>query len=276
MFLMSRLVEWFLNRQWGSTSHMDFCHPSYSLQNLCCANMATQAWLGWPFANRAKREMDSFSFSSPTCLLMSMTGAWNGHGLEKAMGSPSLIIFSDGSDIAYGYSAYIRWQLSDGSFWCRLIMAKRRISPIRKLSTPQMELNAAVLSKRGRKVIQKELRFKFQHLFQLVDSETVLCMLNKLSTRFKVYEGVRIGEVQAATGGNMSSWYWIKGCRNSADSVTRGLHPEMINLKSEWWTGPEFLYSPIEQWNLKSYTETNSCLPGESLLTQQLYKNCPV
>ena len=66
------------------------------------------------------------------------------------MGSPSLTIFSDGSDIAYGYSAYIRWQLSDGSFWCRLIVAKCRIFPIRKLSTPQMELNAAVLSKRGR------------------------------------------------------------------------------------------------------------------------------
>ena len=32
-------------------------------------------------------------------------------------------------------------------------MAKCRIAPLNKISTPQMELNAAVLSKRSRKVI---------------------------------------------------------------------------------------------------------------------------
>ena len=77
-------------------------------------------------------------------------------------------------------------------------MAKCRIAPINKLSTPQMELNAPVLSKRGRKVIGKEMRFTFEKVLQIVDSETVLCMLNKTSTRFKVYEGERIGEIQAA------------------------------------------------------------------------------
>ena len=108
-------------------------------------------------------------------------------------GRPWLIILSDGSDLAYGFAAYIRWKLDDGSYWCRLIMAKCRIAPINKLSTPQMELNAAVLSKRGRKVIEKEMRFDFERVLQIVDSETVLSMIHKTSTRFKVYEGVRIG-----------------------------------------------------------------------------------
>jgi hypothetical protein len=53
-------------------------------------------------------------------------------------GRPWLIILSDGSDLAYGFAAYIRWKLDDGSYWCRLIMAKCRIAPINKLSTPQM------------------------------------------------------------------------------------------------------------------------------------------
>lgn len=35
-------------------------------------------------------------------------------------------------------------------------MAKSRIAPINKLSTPQMELNAAELSKRGGKVIERD------------------------------------------------------------------------------------------------------------------------
>lgn len=74
-------------------------------------------------------------------------------------------------------------------------MAKCRIAPMRKLSTPQMELNAAVLSTRGRKVLEKEMSFEFARTLHLVDSETVLNMINKTSTRFKAFEGVRIGEI---------------------------------------------------------------------------------
>ena len=116
---------------------------------------------------------------------------------------------SDASDLAYGFVAYIRWQLDNGKFWCRLILAKCRIAPVRKLSTPQMELNAALLSKRGRRVIETEMRFDFERVSHIVDSETVLCMINKTSTRFKVYEGVRLGEIQAATNGDKTGHGWV-------------------------------------------------------------------
>lgn len=91
-----------------------------------------------------------------------------------------LLIFSDGSDLAYDFAAYI----SDGN----LTMVTTRVDLLWKsavlpqrtnnLSTPQMELNAAVLSKRGRKVIEKEMRFNFERVFYIVDSETVLNMIN--------------------------------------------------------------------------------------------------
>ena len=48
------------------------------------------------------------------------------------------------------------------------------------------------------------MRFEFERVLQLVDSETVLSMINKTSTPFKVYEGVRIGKIQAAISGNLS------------------------------------------------------------------------
>ena len=180
-----------------------------------------------------------------------------------AVGNPWLIILSDASDNAYGFAAYIRWVLKNGDVWCRLIMAKSRIAPISKLSTPQMELNAAVLSKRGRKVIEKEMRFKFERTLHLVDSETVLCMLNKTSTRFKVYEGVRIGEIQAATGGDMSEWAWVSGSVNTADWLTRGRRPDQLSSTSEWWNGPSFLYQPIDYWQMKFGLQKREILPGE-------------
>ena len=181
----------------------------------------------------------------------------------EAIGQPWLIILSDGSDLAYGFAAYIRWKLENGRFWCRLIMAKCRIAPINKLSTPQMELNAAVLSKRGRKVIGKEMRFTFEKVLQIVDSETELCMLNKTSTRFKIYEGVRIGEIQAATDGDMSCWAWISGEHNTADWLTRGRTPEELDKDSDWWNGPPILYKPIEEWGLKFKPKNEEMLPGE-------------
>jgi hypothetical protein len=33
---------------------------------------------------------------------------------EDAVGRPWLVMFSDGSDLAYGYAAYIRWRLENG------------------------------------------------------------------------------------------------------------------------------------------------------------------
>ena len=180
-----------------------------------------------------------------------------------SVGRPWLIILSDGSDLAYGFAAYVRWKLESGLFWCRLIMAKCRIAPINKLSTPQMELNAAVLSKRGRKVLEKEMRFDFEKVLQIVDSETVLSMIKKTSTRFRVYEGVRIGEIQAATDGDLSCWAWMSGQHNTADWLTRGRAPEELNDESHWWRGPPILYRPIEEWGLKYNSKGEQPLPGE-------------
>ena len=126
-----------------------------------------------------------------------------------------------------------------------------------------MELNAAVLSKRGRRVIESEMRFDFERVLQLVDSETVLSMIHKTSTRFKVYEGVRIGEIQAATDGDLSSWAWISGEDNTADWLTRGRLPDQLGEDSHWWNGPPILYKPIEEWGLKYGIQRNDVLPGE-------------
>jgi len=58
-----------------------------------------------------------------------------------------------------------------------------------------MELNGAILSKRIRILLQEEMTLQFEKVFHLVDSETVLAMINEISTQFKLYEGVRIGEI---------------------------------------------------------------------------------
>lgn len=64
-------------------------------------------------------------------------------------------------------------------------------------------------------------------------------MISKTSTRLKVYEGVGIGEIQAATNGDVSCWAWMSGQRNTSDWLTRGRTPKKLNKESHWWNGPQ-------------------------------------
>ena len=67
---------------------------------------------------------------------------------EEVVGLPVLIVFSDGSQLALGTAAYIRWELSSGGYWCSLITSKSKIAPKNLISIPPMELNDTVLGNR--------------------------------------------------------------------------------------------------------------------------------
>ena len=81
---------------------------------------------------------------------------------NSVIGNPSLIIFRDGSDEAFGSCAYIRWELQIRYFCSRLIMSKNRVTPLRKMTPVRSELCGAVLSAKIWKFIIKKGRFSFQ------------------------------------------------------------------------------------------------------------------
>ena len=183
---------------------------------------------------------------------------------ENSIGKPILVIYSDASDEAYGFVAYARWECSDGEYESRLIMAKSRIAPLTKRTTPQLELNAAVMGKRAREVILKEMRYEFSQVIHIIDSETVRGMLWKLSTRFQLYEGVRVGEIQVSNDGDVSNWAWISTEKNIADWITRGKDLADLDPTSEWFQGFSYMRKPVEEWGLKFGAPTSQqSLPGE-------------
>ena len=62
---------------------------------------------------------------------------------EDVVGKPELVIFSDGSILAFGSVAYIRWKLNSGSWWSKLILSKSKIAPKSRITVPRLELNGA-------------------------------------------------------------------------------------------------------------------------------------
>ena len=166
-----------------------------------------------------------------------------------AIGDPYLVMFSDGSDQAYGTCAYVRWQLAIGKFTSNLIAVKSRVTPIRKITIVRIELNGALLSKRLSAFIKKESLLVFSKEFFIVDSEIVRAMVQKESYGFNTFAAIRVGEIQEGT--SPSDWYWVEGKLNIADCTTRGKSPQDLNEESLWQKGPEFLQLPESEWPIK-------------------------
>jgi len=177
-----------------------------------------------------------------------------------AIGEPSLVLFSDASEEAFGACAYVRWALQDGSYKSNLLVAKSRLSPMRKITIPRLELNGALLAARLNSFITKESSISFIERYFIIDSEIVRAQIQRESYGFNTFAGVRIGEIQELTQKN--DWYWIESAKNIADIISRGAEPSDMGLESEWQQGPAFLEKEVEEWPVRQ-TYSGGELPDQ-------------
>ena len=173
---------------------------------------------------------------------------------------PILVIFSDGSEQAYGVVAYVRWKTPSG-FVSTLIAAKSRIAPLKIIDTVRLELCGAVLNSRLYTFIKEEMKLTiFTKVYHVVDSEIVKAMINKESYGFNTFAANRIGEIHRNT--TKENWYWIEGGLNIADITTRGCRASELNSNSVWQNGPDFLRLPESDWPILQDTNITA-LPEE-------------
>lgn len=173
---------------------------------------------------------------------------------SDAVGDPSLVIFSDASNDAYGSCPYARWPRQGGGFASNLIVSKNRLAPLKTMSIDKIELCGAVLNKRLKSFVDKECRYSFQKCYHIVDSQIVHCMTQKNSYGFNTFAATRIGEIQEGT--NVEDWYWCESEHDIADWLTRGKKPSDIDHSSSWQEGPSSLQYPESEWPItRSYSE---------------------
>ena len=178
---------------------------------------------------------------------------------HRAIGDPILIIFSDGSNNAYGACAYVRWELPTREFVSYIILSKSRLAPVKRMSIDRIELCGAVLNKRLKTVLQKQCRYKFQRCYHIVDSQIVHAMIHKETYGFNTFAATRVGEIQEST--EVSDWYWTESKNNIADWLTRGKRPIDIDINSNWQAGPDFLRLPENEWPISQTPTTVQKLP---------------
>jgi hypothetical protein len=160
---------------------------------------------------------------------------------------------SDASEKAFGAVAYIRWRLMDGSFAVRFIMAKSRVAPVKELTMPKLELQAAVIACRLNHTIRSECRLEFEKTIFFCDSMIVLAWIQNETRSFKVFVSVRVAEIKAKS--DPADWRYCSTDLNVADDVTRGLCVE--NLSGRWKHGEAFLLQPEDQWPSMQLSQDN-------------------
>lgn len=151
-------------------------------------------------------------------------------------------VFVDASENAYACVAYLRSIYYDDAPRCTIIAAKTKVAPLKPLSIPRLELQAALIGARLMDSICKALTISVNARFLWSDSTTVLAWLRSEIRRYHQFVGFRVGEVLSTT--TVDEWRKVPSKINVADQATKWRDGPRFDPEDWWYTGPEFLRDP--------------------------------
>ena len=154
--------------------------------------------------------------------------------------------FSDASQVAYGAVSYLRLVNAQHEVHCSFVMGKSRVSPLKPVTIPRMELSAAVLSTRLDRMIRQEIELPISDSFYWTDSTCVLRYIANSERRYKTFVANRVAAIREQS--IPSQWHYVGTKTNPADDASRGLSAEAIIGSNRWTKGPEFLWLSEENW----------------------------
>ncbi|CAL8137644.1 unnamed protein product [Orchesella dallaii] len=174
------------------------------------------------------------------------------YSCDDDVDNAQLHVFVDASEEAYCAAVYLRVE-KNGYVDVSFISSKVKVAPMKKLTIPRLELQAAVLGSRLANTIQGELRLKIHSCMFWSDSATVLSWIRSDAVKFKEFVANRIGEIQETT--DIRNWRWIPTALNVADVATRFSSKISFDNDSCWFTGPTFLTHGVESWPVERRVE---------------------
>ncbi|XP_030828067.1 uncharacterized protein LOC105436445 isoform X1 [Strongylocentrotus purpuratus] len=149
--------------------------------------------------------------------------------------------FSDASQEGYGQCSYIRLVNTQDKVHCSFVIGKSRVTPLKQVSIPRLELTAATVSARMSGFLNQELKYDSFKEFFWTDSKVVLGYIQNEARRFHVYVANRIQMIRDLTDPDM--WRYVDTSENPADDASRGLSAKQLTQDSRWLRGPEFLWT---------------------------------
>ena len=142
------------------------------------------------------------------------------------------------------------------------ILGKARVAPIKRMTTPNLELLAATNGAKLAQFIKEEQNFSFDTIVYWTDSTTVLSWINSSESRHKIFMAIRISIILSTS--TVSQWRYVPTDLNPADDGTRGIPVSNFTSETRWLKGPDFLLKNPETWPERPNIAPecpNSCFP---------------
>ena len=158
---------------------------------------------------------------------------------EVTIVSKQLHGFSDAFEEAYAAVVYLRMIDMEGNVHTSLVTSKTKVSPIKKLTIPRLELCGALLLSRLLNHVRGVFEMSVSHVHAWTDSTIVL-------RRFKTFVGNRVAAIVDVIP--PGCWRHIAGSENPADCASRGLYPSELINHPLWWNGPTWLKNVPSEW----------------------------
>ncbi|XP_046868563.1 uncharacterized protein LOC124461017 [Drosophila willistoni] len=200
-------------------------------------------------------ELRRFQSNSPSSAFQKWRHQLEGVGLfrcprhyfgSEMVKSIQLHVFTDASESAYAAVAYWRATYQNGDVQVSFVCGKTKCAPMRTMSVPRLELQAAVLGTRLMNAVKSGHCMETEDAILWTDAKTVLRWICSTLRRYKQFVGNRVTEILESTGA--SQWRWVPTADNAADEATGPQGQVDFSQKSRWMCGPKFLQQPQDLW----------------------------
>ncbi|XP_054708996.1 uncharacterized protein LOC129218696 [Uloborus diversus] len=206
-----------------------------------------QRGIGWDenLPNDLKYEWESWCSEIDHLPKFEISRKYFPGGLEN-FDTIELHIFSDASPKAYGAVAYFRCAKIDNEIRTSLVWAKCRVSPIKRLTIPRLELMDAIIAARMCKYLKTVFSSHVLDVHIWSDSIVALHWIKGSPINWKPFVANRVEEIQSLT--NPRIWNFTPGKANPGDLLTRGESLTSLVENTLWFEGPDWLSMPKERW----------------------------
>lgn len=166
---------------------------------------------------------------------------------------PQVHVFCDASERAYGATLYVR-TLERNEVSVQLACSKNRLSPIKKVTLPRLELLAALTGSRLLRYFCESTGHNITKATLWSDSMVALGWIRNDPNKWKTFVSNRVTEIQGCS--NPTQWRHCPGEDNPADLLSRGLLANDLQGSDLWWHGPQWLVRHPDNWPRNTTAKT--------------------
>ena len=226
------------------------------LQRLCKES------IGWddPIPDKLREQWEMWRNELPLLEMMEVPRCFKLKEMDN-LKKVELHHFSDASTEGYGQCSYLRLVDTSNRVNCSLVMGKARVTPLKSITIPRLELTAALVSVKVSEMLSRELRYDEVEEVFWTDSKVVQAYIHNNARRFHTFVANRVQQIRESTV--PEQWKYIDGKNNPADDASRGLSPKDLPQSSRWLRGPSFLWDPHYSWKNFDKSEPEPLQPDD-------------